>query len=218
MTLPEPKTRALATLRRITDATRKLLADTGYDALSMRAIAAEAGVSPGAIYKHFSGKRELVDHVCRATLEAFETDLIKAIAPHPPGSFERVVAQGSEYMRLALDKPEHFKILFTAVKPVPTRLRDLPGEGGFRLLRECVAEAMEAGTIRKGDPELAAFFLWTRVHGIVTLMMACDFSDSLPLPRDEVTPHRLFDLSRTLLWEGFQPLGRKSKTGSRRRG
>ena len=59
-----PNTRSIATLRSITDATRTLLASQDYDSLSMRAVAAEAGVSPGAIYKHFSNKRHLVDHVC----------------------------------------------------------------------------------------------------------------------------------------------------------
>ena len=200
-----PKTRSLATLNRITSATRTLLAECDYASLSMRAVAAEAGVTPGAIYKHFSDKRHLVDHVCHATLREFEQELERSVAPHPPGSFDRVVAQGAAYIRLALEQPEHFKIMFTPVKPQPTKLKELPGEGGFRILRQCVREAMEAGAIRKGDPELAAFFLWSRVHGIVTLMMACDFSESLALSKDEITPQRLFELSRTLLWEGFKP-------------
>ena len=59
--------------------------------------------------------------------------------------------------------------------------------------------------MRRCDPDLAAFFLWSRVHGIVTLLMACDFSETLPLPGDQVTPEHLFHLSRELLWEGFKP-------------
>ena len=200
-----PRTRALTTLNRIVAATRKLLAERDFDSLSMRAVAAEAGISVGAIYRHFADKSHLVNHVCYTTLEEFELELERAIAPYPPGSFDRVVAQGAAYIGLALEKPEHFKILFTPVRPRPVRLGDLPGEGGFRLLRQCVAEAMEAGEIRRDDPDLAAFFLWSRVHGIVTLMMACDFRESLPLPESEVTPHNLFDLSRGLLWEGFRP-------------
>lgn len=200
-----PRARTVATLQRIVEATRALLADNDYASLSMRAIATAAGISPGAIYRHFSSKRHLVDYVCRASLEQFEIDLERAAAAHPPGSFARVVALGAEYIRLAHDRPQHFKILFTPVQSRPVRLRDLPGEGGFRLLRQSVAEAMAAGNIRSGDPDLAAFLLWSRVHGIVTLMMACDFTETLPLPADEVTPERLFELSRTLLWEGFKP-------------
>jgi AcrR family transcriptional regulator len=179
----------------------------------MRAVAYEAGVSPGAIYRHFSGKRQLLESVCHAALEEFEARVLHAIARFAPGSFDRVIAQGGEYIRFALEKPEQFKILFTPVEARPRKLKDLPGQGGFRLLRQSLADAMEAGSIRKGDPDLAAFFLWSRVHGIITLLMACDFSESLPVPRNELTPARLFELSREFLWEGFKPTESASPSG-----
>jgi AcrR family transcriptional regulator len=200
-----PRTRAVATLGRIVDATRTLLANRDYASLSVRAVATEAGVSPAAIYRHFSNKRHLVDYVCHASLEEFHTSMTAAVAAHPPGSFDRVIAQGIAYIRLALDKPEHYKILFTPVKSQATKLTDLPHEGGFRLLRQSVREAMDAGKIRSGDAGLVAFFLWSRVHGIVALLMACDFSDSLDLPEKDITPLRLFEMTRVLLWEGLKP-------------
>lgn len=197
--------RPVATLDSIVTATRSLLAQKDYQSVSMRAVATAAGITAGAIYRHFPSKEALVDHVVRTTLEAFEVEMLEVIAKLQPGSFDRVVALGQAYIRLADEKPEHFKILFTPVKPIPNKLSELPGEGGFRLLKVCVAEAMEAGTIRRGDPELAAFFLWSRVHGIATLLMACSFGECLPLPQDEQTPLRLFELSRDFLWQGFQP-------------
>jgi AcrR family transcriptional regulator len=204
--MPVPTaTRTAATLHQIVEATRALLGRNDYASLSMRSVAAEAGVTAGAIYKHFSNKRHLVDHVCHSALEEFEAELSRAITPLPPGSFDRVIALGTAYIRFATEKPEQFKILFTPIKPEPTRLRDLPGEGGFRLLRECVAEAMDSGAIRRGDPDLAAFLLWSRVHGIVTVLMACDFSESLSVPATDLTPLRLFEMSRDFLWKGFAP-------------
>jgi len=203
----EPRTRSSATLERILTATRELLTKGDFGSLSMRAVAAEAGVSPGAIYKHFDNKRHLVDYVCQATLEDFETRLLRAMTRFAPGSFERVIAQGAEYIRFALETPEQFKILFTPITGEPRKLKALPGQGGFHLLRKCIADSMEAGTIRKSDPDLAAFFLWSRVHGIVTLLMACDFGDLLPLPKKQTTPQKLFELSREYMWEGFKPTG-----------
>ncbi len=197
--------RSIATLDGIVEATRALLAERSYTGLSMRAVAARAGVSAAAIYKHFRNKRALVDHVVNTTLQDFHVELLRVASRHPPGSFDRVVALGEAYIRLALDKPEHFKVLFTPLKPRPTKLSDLPGEGGFRLLRQSMAEAMDAGRIRRGDPDLATFFLWSRVHGIVMLLMACDFGECLPLDRAEITPLKLFELSRVFLWEGFRP-------------
>jgi len=198
--------RSIATLDHIVEATRNLLAHNSYSGMSMRAVAAGAGVTPGAIYRHFPNKRALVEHVVRSTLEDFHVELLETIADYTPGSFDRVIAQGAAYIRLAIERPEHFKIIFTPLDAKPKKLADLPGEGGFRLLRRCIAEAMDAGAIRNGDPDLATFFLWSRVHGIVTLLMALDFGDSLPLAREEITPLRLFELSREFFWEGFKPL------------
>jgi AcrR family transcriptional regulator len=204
-----PKTHAVrpvATLDSIVSATRRLLAQKDYRNISMRAVAAAAGVTAGAIYRYFPSKEALVDHVVHATLEEYEVEMLRVISKLRPGSFDRVIALGHAYIRLAGEKPEHFKILFTPVKPARSKLSELPGQGGFRLLRECIAEAMEAGEIRSGDPDLAAFFLWSRVHGIATLLMACDFGECLPLPREEQTSLRLFELSREFLWKGFQPV------------
>ena len=50
-----------------------------------------------------------------------------------------------------------------------------------------------------------AFLLWSRVHGIVTVLMACDFRESLSIPDADITPLRLFELSREFLWKGFEP-------------
>ncbi len=37
-------------------------------------------------------------------------------------------------------------------------------------LSECIADAMESGELRGTDPDLAAFYLWSRVHGVVMLL------------------------------------------------
>jgi len=208
-------TRAAGTFARILAATRDLLADDP-GALSMRAVAARAGVSHAAIYKHVPSKNELVDLVCRQALTAFDERLVRSVSRHPPGSFERVIAQGVEYIRFALESPEQFRILLTPMRARPRRLRELPGEVGFDLLRSSITEAMQAGNIRTGDPSLAAFFLWSRVHGIVTLLMACDFHGSLPLADAEIHPERLFELSREFLWEGFKPATSADATGEGR--
>ncbi len=210
----QPGVRSLATLENILRATRKLLADRDYATLSMRSLAAEAGVTAGAIYKHFPGKQALVDHVLQASLREFELELLQALRPLPPGSFERIIALGEAYIRFALERTEQYKILFMPRRPRPVRLDSLPGEAGFKLLRQCVAEAMQAGAIRRGDPDMAAFFLWSRVHGIVLLWMACDFNGCLPLKDEEMTPAKLFELSRVFMWEGFKPSGAGAKDDS----
>ena len=49
--------------RALVDAARRLLEAEGPSALSLRAVAREAGVSPAAPYHHFKDKAELLDAV-----------------------------------------------------------------------------------------------------------------------------------------------------------
>ena len=51
--------------RGLTEAAQRLLDTQGVDALSLRAVAREAGVSPAAPYHHFKDKNELLDAVAR---------------------------------------------------------------------------------------------------------------------------------------------------------
>lgn len=58
---PPPKQkRSIATRSQLLTAARKLFADQGYDATSIQAIAAQAGVATGAFYFYFRSKRQLL--------------------------------------------------------------------------------------------------------------------------------------------------------------
>ena len=67
-----PRTRkGTATRQRLLDTAVKLFASTGYDAVTMRAIAREAGVSTGLAYRYFDGKEALVAELYARLAQAF---------------------------------------------------------------------------------------------------------------------------------------------------
>ena len=158
----------------ILEAARNLLAEGGLDALSMRAVAAQVGLSATAIYHWFRGKEDLVDRVVLHGFQRSEAYMWKAIEDLPVGSMDRVAALGEAYIRFAHENREYFKIIFAIQTPVPRQIDDVPGQGGYRVLRQCVVEAMEAGNIRRMDPDIVVLYLWSLVHGLVTIFMACD--------------------------------------------
>lgn len=198
------KPRAGTTLHGIVAATRSLLAHQHFEALSMREVAARAGITAAAIYRHFPNKDALVNYVVNESLRDFELHLLRAVAPLPVGSFERLAAMGSGYIRIATEHREQFGVLFMRPGSPRRKLADFPGQCGYGVLRQCVVEAIDAGTVRKADPDLVAFFLWSRVHGIVMLMMSCDFSDTLPAAFGEQTPENLFSLTRDFVVNGLR--------------
>jgi AcrR family transcriptional regulator len=170
----------------------------------MRSIADQAGITPGAIYGHFANKESLVQEVVDETLKEFERSLLDAIVSLPVGSFARVSALGDAYVRFATQNQEEFRVLFMPGAGPPRKLSEIPGKIGYRILHRAVGEAIQSGEIAHTDADLVALYLWSRVHGVVTLMLACDVSGELAggEPRD---PQSLLNLTRDLVVLGLQP-------------
>jgi AcrR family transcriptional regulator len=196
----------------ILEAARDLLAEGGIGALSMRAVASRVGLSATALYHYFDNKEALVDRVVQRGFQQSEEYLRRAIENLPRGSMERVAALGEAYIQFALRNRQYFKIIFAIRPEQPRAIDDVPGQGGYVVLRESVVEAMESGAIRRADPDVVVLFLWSVVHGLVTIFMACDPAGML----DEVglcggdcgqpeATLALFDKFRELIRDGLAP-------------
>jgi AcrR family transcriptional regulator len=156
-------------------ATERLLIQTGdQEAVSIRAIADAAGVTPPSIYLHFADKNELLAAVCELRFNDLDRCMEEAAA-RVSDPLEALWARGRAYVRFGLDNPEHYRILFMT-RPVagaaPSDLDRLPGLRAFGHLVEEVAHCIDAGALGPGDPFLIATNLWTGVHGITSLLIA----------------------------------------------
>jgi AcrR family transcriptional regulator len=218
----------------ILDAARDLLAAGGQDALSMRQVAEQVGVSATAIYHYFKGKQDLVDRVVLRAFERFGAYLRDAMGSHPEGSVERFGALGEAYLRFALENEAYFRIMFSIQAKDHAVLQQVPEGGGYHLLRRSVADALAAGNIRIPqvpaatlggpaqerftDPDVIAMFLWSTVHGLVTLSLcgAADrchvaaaptaiemFKAFIPMIAYGIRSHQ--EPPDELLWEGGLP-------------
>jgi AcrR family transcriptional regulator len=176
----------------ILEAARDILATRGVDGLSMRQVAEQVGVSATAIYHYFAGKQDLVNRVILSAFERFGAYLKAAMASHPEGSVERIAALGEAYIRFALENQAYFRVMFSISPEDRASLEELPDAGGYHLLRNAVADAMQAGTVRElndefeeiigsgtthnGRPDVVSMYLWSTVHGLVTLAL-CGAAD-----------------------------------------
>jgi AcrR family transcriptional regulator len=199
----DTRTRTVRTQDRILDAARSLLAAGGADACSMRAVAERSGVTAGAIYRHFRDKEALIEQVVALAFQHYEQFLLESIVSQPVGSFARIAALGDAYIRFAAENEEEFKIIFMPQVGARKKVGEIPGMGGYQVLRRCIVEAIESGAIRDTDPDLAAFYLWSRVHGIVMLLLACDLSDELDV-EGGANALNLFQLTRTFVTDGLK--------------
>ena len=199
----------------ILEAARDLLAEGGLDALSMRGVAARVGVSATAIYNYFANKRELVRRVVGQGFERFVGYLQAATGEHPRGSTDRLYALGEAYLRFALENREYFRVIFATHADCPTDIEELPGGGGYNLFRQTVVDAMEAGTIRPTDPDLVVLYLWTHVHGLVTLLLSCEPNARCRHTGERLSAPELFERFSDFVLDGLRPSGeRRVETGS----
>lgn len=214
---PEPATARAGTDTElaILEAARDLLAEHGLDGLSMRAVGARVGLSATAIYNYFENKQDLVERVVVSGFRRFEEYLRNAIERLPRGSPDRLYALGEAYIRFALENVEYFKVLFTLTTERPREIEELPAEGGYNLLREAVVDAMEAGRIRREDPDLLALYLWTHVHGLVTLFLACRLDEHCAVDgHDKLGAPDLFARFRVFIRDGLRrPAASESSHG-----
>jgi len=197
----------------ILEAARDLLAEGGLDALSMRAVAGRVGVSATAIYNYFDSKSDLVQRVVRLGFERFAAYLRDSIRGLPHGSAERLRALGEAYMRFALENREYFKVIFGAHGEERHDIEDLPDGGGYDLFRQNIVDAAGAGSIRPADPDLVALYLWSHVHGLVTIMMACEPDVCCEHSGKKLRAPELFDLFGDFIYNGLKPQVEESVVG-----
>lgn len=199
------QSRGAETETAILEAARDLLADGGLEALSMRAVAARVGVSATAIYNYYDSKNDLVRRVVRLGFERFATYLRDSIQDLPHGSAERLRALGDAYVRFAVENREYFQVIFGAHGEERHDVEDLPDGGGYDLFRQTIIEAMDAGSIRRADPDLVALYLWTHVHGLVTILMTCEPDVCCEHTGRKLRAPELFGLFGDFVYNGLRP-------------
>ena len=79
----------------ILDAALKAFAEAGYDAMSVRALNAQLGLSHEAVSQRFGSKHELYLAATRHGLELFLAELAEAIGDHPTDADDLVVVRAT---------------------------------------------------------------------------------------------------------------------------
>jgi AcrR family transcriptional regulator len=159
----------------------------GPGALTMRNVAAEAGVTATALYRHYPGKDALVKAVVKATYEIFRRHLITEVEGGDPITWLRIAAD--RFLRFALDYPNYYRLLFEephgfGIDRYPDDFRKGKSPT-FRQLRDLVHAAIESGALA-GKPANAgdiALTFYAHLHGLIMLRLAGRFPDDAAFQR-----------------------------------
>jgi AcrR family transcriptional regulator len=165
----------------LTDAAEAVLMREGPAAVTVRAVAAEAGVAPMGVYNRFGSKDGLIEALL---IRGFE-GLTAAISARPGeiDPLERLWMSGVRYREFALSHRAHYALMFgdpgEGEIEMPEELKDCAGTS-FQVLVDHVAMAIAAGRLAGEDPVLMAQQIWSAVHGAVSLEMTGKLSFAEP--------------------------------------
>ncbi len=150
-----------------------LFLDRGLEGFSMRSLADEVGVTAPALYRHFEGREDVMLAVVGEAYKLFYQYLHRALAGSSPA--ERFRMAGEAYLDFALDHPRFYEMIHAplealGIDEVPEDLQaEACAVGQFwdDRLREC----MDAGLIRRSDPQAIGLTMWSHAHGLISLYL-----------------------------------------------
>ena len=154
--------------RELLSAAEAVLVRDGPGGLTVRAVAAQAGIAPMGVYNRLGGKDGLVEALLirgfdrlRATIEASRERDMPA----------RLRACGMRYRQFALANPHFYAIMFEEAIPHKHESQDVEehARAAFGALVRLVELASASGVISAPDPVEAAQQIWSAVHGAVAL-------------------------------------------------
>jgi AcrR family transcriptional regulator len=181
-----------------------LLEETGSeDAVTLRAVARQIGISAPSIYAHFPDREAIVDAIVDSAFHDFNTAIYEAI-DGVTDPLARLRAGCAAYLRFAAERPNRYKMLFDRRDLLAAASHPLPAirTESFDWLVQGVQACAEAGLSRGQDPYLDSTAIWAALHGYATLHARLD---AFPWPAQDALLDRIvFGLA------GINPAGRAS--------
>jgi AcrR family transcriptional regulator len=207
---PRDRARA-ATMQEAKTIALRQLADGGVEAISLKAIALELGLTGPAIYRYFASRNELLTELIIDAYDDLAASLVAAVTATTSRSEQaQLHALGDAYRAWALAQPHRYRLLFSA--PVPgydanaprlidaadrsmKTLLDLYPRAGSQPAGEKLPTALRRqlrdwALSHERDPEdpdtlYRAVITWTRLHGLVSLEIEGAFA-SMGIDADTV--------------------------------
>jgi AcrR family transcriptional regulator len=160
------------------EAAARLLESSGdAHAVTLTAVAREAGIAAPSIYRHFADRDQILEAVVADRFRRLDDALCDAITSAPdPAAALRACCHA--YCRFGLEHPGHYQVLFGARLPAhPAQpigqasepAVERPGARVFGRLVAAVQACIDDGSAGPGDAGFTAVSVWVALHGIVSL-------------------------------------------------
>ena len=157
----------------LVDAGIRLLRSGGADAVTLRAVAREAGVSHAAPYRHFSNRDQLFAEVATPCLQELGRRLEDAAAGSDGDASIRIRTIGRAYIAFAIERPEEYRLIFGSRVASFDEHEGLSrgSKAAFGVLVTAIEAGQAEGLIVSGPAAGLATFAWATLHGLAGLFV-----------------------------------------------
>jgi AcrR family transcriptional regulator len=149
-------------------AAEAVLLRDGPGGVTVRAVAAQAGIAPMGVYNRLGGKDGLIDALLIRGFDRLRAALAEGNEPDPR---ERLYRCALRYRRFALDNRHYYAIMFEGAIPHDFDSPEVSEHAiaAFAELVKNVEIARAGDVIVAPEPQEVAQQIWSTVHGAVAL-------------------------------------------------
>lgn len=187
----------------ILSASRTILVNEGYEALSMRRLAREIGYSATAIYLYFENREAIVAELGRRGLGDLEAFMLPAVNLPPKEALRELARQ---YLRFSAEQSESYRVIFMQDSALADAMfRSQPGKdagGAGQRVFGMIQSQFQHLVSGKDSAQHHAEVFWTSLHGIVSLKLTCGKFLQTP-------PEKLATIAIEALLERVAPASRR---------
>jgi AcrR family transcriptional regulator len=161
----------------------RIVRERGVQALSLRELAREVGVSHAAPRRHFSDRQALLDALAEAGFGRLGAELRAAVDAAGEDFQARLGATAAAYIRFATRDPALLELMFAGKHQAPSGALHEAAERAFSVLLELIQQGQTEGVLQPGEPERVGLVLFATIQGIAALvtggMVSVDRLDEL---------------------------------------
>jgi AcrR family transcriptional regulator len=158
------------------DHAARLIKSDGLRDFSLRKLAAEAGVSHAAPYRHFESKEEILATLMLEGHRRLRTELLAARDSCRGKCADKLLALGRAYLGFASSHPEYLAVMFSRESmAAAASLREKlaiheEDHDSFGVLHGLVKACQAEGSLdAKSDAGFMSLLIWSEVHGLALL-------------------------------------------------
>ena len=146
--------------------------ERGVDALSLRELARDVGVSHGAPRRHFADRQALLDALAETGFARLGAELRAAADAAGEDFMARMHATGATYVRFATDDAALLELMFASKRRESSGVLHAAADRSLAVLLELIRQGQAEGALDPGDPERIGLMLFATLQGIAALVTA----------------------------------------------